>query len=61
MIIKSELRVGEWLFHAYLGPVLFDTVCAVLENREGKPDTLFICHDHEYKEVTLDLVSRHGT
>lgn len=57
MIIKRELCAGARLHHDHLGTVLYDTVCQVLEKREGQPDTLYVCHDGEYKEVTLALLS----
>ena len=57
--LKRDLKHGEQLKHATLGPVTFTESCAELEKRVGFDATsIHVEHGGECKEVSVSMIHR---
>jgi hypothetical protein len=57
--LKRSLVPGTQMFHRHLGDCVFTEACKQMELVDGSIDTLYIEHDDELKEVTLNLMCRY--
>lgn len=55
---KVSLEPGDALKHFTLGPVVFTSRCANLEQEHGEEETLFVEVGGEVRCVTLALLDR---